>query len=300
MTARSPAAARWPFIGQAALGDHVVEVLDRGTLPRVVLFVGPRHVGKATATWWLVQRSLCSASLRPCGQCPSCRQMAARQHPLVAAPDDHSSTIGREEILRLLQLWQTASIGAEQRWLLLNDVDRLTEAASTMLLKFLEELPSQTRVLMTSSDETMLLPTIISRAALYRWHLVALKEMTDQAIRRWPERQTSSNRRLAEQALGRPGWLYEAPWASDEPRSDELLGGDIRPWVEQRCWYFRDQLFMALGVTGRAGVTSRQRSATSPKTINDQVRRLERHLEAFDLLRSNIQPRLLNHELVLA
>src|SRR5262245_51424166 len=71
------------------------QALARGRLASTFLFVGPQGIGKRTFALTLAQGLLCERvaeeRLDPCGECPSCHQVAALTHPdisLVAKPSD--------------------------------------------------------------------------------------------------------------------------------------------------------------------------------------------------------------------
>src|SRR2546423_15242501 len=86
--------------GQSIRGhDRVVEkfrrALANGRLASTFLFVGPAGIGKRTFALKLAQGLLCERApverLEPCGECPSCHQVASLNHPdveLVSKPSD--------------------------------------------------------------------------------------------------------------------------------------------------------------------------------------------------------------------
>src|SRR5512147_1579164 len=73
----------WPVIGH----EWAVRSLDRAIADErpahAYLIGGPPHVGKATLARSLALALNCQAdlSVRPCGQCRSCRLISAGKHP---------------------------------------------------------------------------------------------------------------------------------------------------------------------------------------------------------------------------
>lgn len=200
--------APWPIIGHDVLGHHIVGLIDRKELPSVVLFVGPKAVGKSTAALWLAHYALCnSASARPCGTCSDCRRIAGDEHPSVTRIQGENGRIGIEQLRDVMHTYHTASWAKQQRWLLLTDIDHMTESAGNAILKFLEELPPQLHVIMTSSEPDRLLATMRSRATTYYWHLVPSDT--------FPE----SERAQRDRAAGRPGWFHQ--FADDTARQTD-------------------------------------------------------------------------------
>jgi DNA polymerase III subunit delta' len=65
--------------------DQFRRALARGRLASTFLFVGPAGIGKRTFALRLAQGLLCErvpeVQLDPCGECPSCLQVAAGSHP---------------------------------------------------------------------------------------------------------------------------------------------------------------------------------------------------------------------------
>ncbi len=303
---QKPEAASWPILGHGALGRHLVAALTSGTLPKAMLFRGPSHVGKATAARWMVQRSLCtsSAAHRPCVQCAACRQVAAGQSPNALIIDGAAETISVEQVRDTLATFHTSAWGDRDRWLLILDAETLTEAASNALLKFLEELPGQTRVILTTSQPDRLLATIRSRVTEYAFHFVPLEALKNSV----------TETALVQRAAGRPGWLHvlktSNTWSEDQQRATDTLERlhtgqtlsvksltqqGIEPVnaleFEELVW--RDALLNALGVT-----TRRLWSKLTPSTFTPQriAATLERYLDRYELSPS-IQSRLVYDDL---
>ncbi len=219
----------WPFIGHAALGHLMISGLDAGTFPDVSLFSGPRHVGKSSAATWLAQRERClDATQRPCGQCLACRQVASGQHPLVICLDAGSQDVTLSDVRLALARWPTRLTPPEHRWLLIFEVDRLRETAGNAILKFLEDLPSQTHVIMTTSHPLDVLPTIRSRAAIYRWHLVQRRIIEEWLRTIAPRLPASHMTALVARSAGRPGL---ARTGLDTVQTEEdSLAAELQSW----------------------------------------------------------------------
>lgn len=179
-----------------------MDAVGNGRLPKAILFSGPKALGKSSAALWLAQLCLCqSTGQRPCEKCSDCRLAKTQTHTreVVLQPSE-SGRISIEEIRSALHKFIVVGSATAERWLIVPDAERLTEAASNTLLKFIEELPSHTRAIMTTSQPAELLPTLKSRLTIFYWHLVPAKTL----------RQTSNNKKGSiERAAGRPGWLMD-------------------------------------------------------------------------------------------
>ncbi|MEK7537550.1 MAG: hypothetical protein AAB619_01090 [Patescibacteria group bacterium] len=196
----------WPFIGQTALGHHLLTSLENGQLASVLLFVGPRAVGKATAAKWLSRYDLCRGSgIRPCDRCSACRQTAGQVHPDQRLIDPLPGVgISIEEIRQAVSAYTVVQWNDGTRWLIIIEAERMTEAAANTMLKFLEELPPRLRVILTSAEPDRLLPTLRSRATTYRWHTVTSTDLRQAEIG-----QSGSLTDRVARAAGRPGWYVQ-------------------------------------------------------------------------------------------
>jgi DNA polymerase-3 subunit delta' len=169
------------------------------TLPQALLVVGPEGSGLPLFALALVQGRLCE-NAEPdsglgCGRCRSCEWFAVGHHPdvlriggdvAVAVESDVDAGEGRSkaaearedaaksrnipvgEVRRLTNFVQVPSHGAAGRFVLLSPADGMNTAAANALLKILEEPPARTTLILVSSREGRLLPTVRSRCQLVR------------------------------------------------------------------------------------------------------------------------------------
>jgi len=147
--------------------DEVVEELRAATdggLTHAWLFTGPPGSGRSVAARAFAAALLCAR--RGCGQCPSCRQVAAGTHPdlLFIKPDGLSYGV---KLTRDLVLKAAASpVYGGWRIVLFEDADRATEQAANALLKAIEEPPPRTVWLLCAPSAADLPTTIRSRCRL--------------------------------------------------------------------------------------------------------------------------------------
>ena len=147
------AGAAYGASGQAALG-----------MTHAWLFTGPPGSGRSVAA-----RAFAAALLCPdqgCGQCPSCRQVAAGSHAdlLLVRPDGLSYGVRqtRDLVLRAA----TSPVSGRWRIVLFEDADRATEQAANALLKAIEEPAPRTVWLLCAPSADDLPTTIRSRCRL--------------------------------------------------------------------------------------------------------------------------------------
>lgn len=159
-----------------------------------VLLHGPAGVGQfelaiALASAWLCESSERAADAPACGECASCRLIAARTHPdlCVLLPEalqeplgwrlgDESAEAGeggkgakpskeiRIDAMRAAIAFtqQTAARGG-QKLLVIHPAERMNHVTANTLLKTLEEPPGRMRFVLSSAAPARLLPTVRSR-----------------------------------------------------------------------------------------------------------------------------------------
>ncbi len=154
--------------------DPVQGWLKQGHFPPVLLFCGPKGIGKSEMATYLAQWILCHKSDKaagPCGECPSCGK-ALRGTWIdftCITPDTEGSESASRQTLKIDQfrsLKATQGFGALEsnyRITLIPNVEQLTLQAANSILKLLEEPPASWLLFLTTSDPTLLLPTILSR-----------------------------------------------------------------------------------------------------------------------------------------
>ena len=151
-------------------------------------------VGALEFMFALAQAWLCEAqgTTRPCGVCESCRLLQARSHPdlylllpealrvslgWAGQGDDDSEGKNRRKPSRQIRIdevraavdWvvQTSARG-RAKVVVIHPAGAMNLQAASALLKTLEEPPGQARLLLSTTDEASLLPTVRSRCQRIR------------------------------------------------------------------------------------------------------------------------------------
>lgn len=72
-----------PLTGQLELRARLGGAIKADRLPKLLLLIGPRGVGKQRLGLWLAQRLHCerASGVEPCGECQPCRQVLDLAHP---------------------------------------------------------------------------------------------------------------------------------------------------------------------------------------------------------------------------
>ena len=164
--------------GHDRIIDKFRRAIGKSRLASTFLFVGPAGIGKRTFALALAKALLCERAseqqLEPCGQCPSCVQVASLNHPdveLIAKPADKAfipleQLIGDAEHRMRAGLCYNISLrpfSGRRKIAILDDADYLNKEGANCLLKTLEEPPPQSVLILIGTSEQRQLPTIRSR-----------------------------------------------------------------------------------------------------------------------------------------
>ncbi|HEY3460686.1 MAG TPA: DNA polymerase III subunit delta', partial [Casimicrobiaceae bacterium] len=143
--------------------------------PHAVLLHGPEGIGKRILAHTLARALLCEAprpSVEACGECPSCRYIAAGQHPdlrivePIEVDDDEVKRVEWIVVDRIRDVNAWAAITSHRgraKVALFVPAERMNAAAANALLKTLEEPPPDTHFLLVSHQPGRLPATIASR-----------------------------------------------------------------------------------------------------------------------------------------
>ena len=123
---------------------------------------------------------------RPCGHCGSCRLFLAHTHPDFRLRVPEALSVARgwpvqvderrkpsrqiriEEVRQAIEWMSTTSGRGRGKVLALHPVEAMNAASASALLKTLEEPPQGARLVLSTADPALLMPTIRSRCQLLR------------------------------------------------------------------------------------------------------------------------------------
>ena len=190
-----------------------IELLNRqiehGHMPQALLIAGPLHVGKSTLARFVAQSLNCQGAERPCGRCVSCRKISSGNHPDVRIFDQDDEPIKIEQVRELQRELALSPYESSYRIALLCNFERATTSAANALLKTLEEPAGPVVLILTATDPSKLLPTIVSRCQILTLRPLPQPEILAALQTRWQAAPEQAEL-LAQLAAGRLGWAVRA------------------------------------------------------------------------------------------
>ena len=199
--------------GHRVQREHFEGILAAGRLGHAYLLVGPEGIGKLTFARCLAACLLCpktdASALEACGECRSCKQIAAGSHPdllEVGLPEGKnvvpiSVLVGDGESRGRAGLCYDLSLSpmeSNRRVAILDDADHLERDGYSALLKTLEEPPAHSVMILVAGSEADIRDTIRSRCQLVRFSSLQATDVAELLI----ETGATENRGEADLAAG--------------------------------------------------------------------------------------------------
>lgn len=237
------------ILGQREPKRRLRRLLETDRLPHALLFSGPEGVGKRRTAEALAATLLCSspAAGHPCGTCESCRAFSRGIHPdfffVVPEAVGKGARSIRIEAMRALgsALARPPEL-APRQVALIDDAQRMNEAAANSFLKTLEEPTGDVVFLLVTGMRAALLDTIVSRCLEIPFGPLALPELSEVLHRHGVEaEEAAALAALADGSAGRALALHAEGALRRREEAVSLLARlpQIPPlslWAEGKKW----------------------------------------------------------------
>jgi len=186
------------LLGNQQLKESLKRLAKSGRIPHSALFVGKNGIGKKLFALELAKFFVCKnpREFGSCGDCASCKRASKFNLPKWDDRDSHKKVIFSEHpdigtvipyrnniLVDAIRDLETQAnfrpYEAKARCFIINDAEKLNDAASNALLKTLEEPADSTYIFLITSNPSALLPTILSRCQTLRFAPIATKQIED-------------------------------------------------------------------------------------------------------------------------
>jgi DNA polymerase-3 subunit delta' len=184
------------LVGNQRAKDALTRLIAAGRVPNALLFTGPEGVGKKLFALELAKSLVCPAGVNhsACGNCAICRRVAEftvptfekgeeshhvffTQHPDIGFVLPFRRNLKVDAIRALEREANFLPYEAGARFFIVDDADKMNDAASNALLKTLEEPPQTSHIILIAARGDKLLPTIRSRCQIIRFGPASFDEI---------------------------------------------------------------------------------------------------------------------------
>ena len=195
------------FRGQSAHIGQLQSDFAAHAFVHAYLISGPRGTGKKSVAQLCAMAALCrgEGANKPCGACGPCRRVLSGSHPDVhtVLPEKGKQSIGVDVVRDVIAEVSVKSFEAATKALIFPEAHRMTPAAQNCLLKTLEEPPQDTVFFLITDQPGTLLPTIVSRCRVIRFHPLPTQEAEKRLIALGEKPQDAARKaRMAEGCVG--------------------------------------------------------------------------------------------------
>lgn len=316
-----------PIIGHENVCASLLQDIAKDNVSHAYLFTGPKHLGKFTVARWFALRIL--ADGRSPSDLPSIQDQIERLiHPdllvldmlwieedqddwkLIGqysnvqqqhrskAPAAKTDTISIEDIRTLSErLSETGS--SKHLCCLIRSTERMQSAAANAFLKMLEEPPPRVVFILTAESEHALLPTIVSRTRVVRFHPLP-PSVLQPLLRGHDEDDASFAVHLAQ---GAPGTLRSLLTDPDRLRAERQLHAQAKQFWQSSSLHERLRWLMTFAEAGKETTGLLLHLALTLREHPDDTHRGEQMRAYTDLLgglRTNAHRGLLLERFALA
>jgi DNA polymerase III subunit delta' len=215
------------LIGNKAVKEVLRRLLNVRRVPNALLLAGADGVGKKRFALELAKAFVCQnqKNAEACDACSNCRRadnfafpksddrdafkrVIFSEHPDIGLILPYGKNILVDAIRELETEANFRPYEAKARFFVIDDADKMNDAASNALLKTLEEPPAASHIFLIASRPDALLPTIRSRCQTLRFAPIETKEI-ENYLAETKRFSTEDARLLARLSGGRLGHAIE-------------------------------------------------------------------------------------------
>ena len=218
--------------GQDAITQTLANAIQQDRIAHAFLFSGVRGVGKTSTARILAKALNCAngpgPTVRPCGECPSCKEITSSRSLDVLEVDGASHT-KVEEFRELLDASRYAPARDRFKIYIIDEVHMLSMHSFNALLKTLEEPPPHIKFIFATTEYHKIPDTIVSRCQQYEFRTIPGGEIAAQ-LRRIAE---AENIEVSDYAVSQIARAAEGSLRDAISALDQVLAA-TGPKIEER------------------------------------------------------------------
>ncbi|MBQ8469834.1 MAG: hypothetical protein IJ547_04480 [Clostridia bacterium] len=150
--------------------DKLLDLVAQGRLPHALVLESGTAEERLSLARELAAGLVCKGNgPRPCHTCDACRKAESGNHPdiLTVGPENGRKTISVETVRTMRDSAYVLPNESDRKVYIIDPADTMQDYAQNALLKILEEPPSYANFLLLCTSKASLLPTVLSRTAVF-------------------------------------------------------------------------------------------------------------------------------------
>lgn len=168
-------------VGQTAIAQTLQNAVSTGQVAPVYIFSGSHGVGKTSMARILAKALNCPSSLEgegiPCGQCETCKSIAAGE-AIDVVEIDAASNRGIDDARQLRDGVYYRPASLNKKVYILDEFHQLSKEAFDALLKTFEEAPEHVCFILATTELHKVPNTIRSRSQVFNFKRATLEQVT--------------------------------------------------------------------------------------------------------------------------
>ncbi len=158
-------------VGHQAVIDRLTSLVTTNRLPNTLILSGAKSIGKYKTALGLGQNIFCKSKVgaSACGVCGSCLRVKNEQHESLQILKSNDGLIKVDQAREVTHFLSKQNNVGEYKVVIIDGAEYMNSQSANALLKTLEEPPENCFIILVSSSLYKLLPTIRSRAQIFRF-----------------------------------------------------------------------------------------------------------------------------------